>query len=150
VRALIVAIGRFIEPHVAPEWLLHRISELRIEQRVLMFVDEDKKFAGGRTNDVCQALPTWDIAKARHAKARQIFRISIDRLAHVITAIAHLRGQLSVSSFHLGLVRRAMIDGDGSVVWKKHTTAEIHSICVGARVIRAPGNSGATWRAGTS
>ena len=52
VGALIVAIGGFVEPHIGPVSLLDGISELGIEQGVLVFVDEDKKFTRWRPQDV--------------------------------------------------------------------------------------------------
>ena len=108
-----MAIGRHLEPHL-PVARKRRdacgIAKLRIEQRVLVLINEDKKPAGRRPEDLRKFFPSGDVADAGHVQGGEILRVTIDRLAHVVTPISELRQLLPIWRLDRGKVRRAMVN----------------------------------------
>ena len=72
-------------------------AEKRIDDRVLMDVDENKKPGCRWIDDLRRLCVGWNIPG---------FGMAIDRLAHVVAARARLRGIVC----HCGMVRRAMVN----------------------------------------
>src|SRR6266550_682539 len=107
VPRLIVTIRRFVEPDPREERNLNRISKLRIQHGIRVFVNKNKNLS--RSADATELFPRWN--NVRWWTNDHALGDAIDRLAHVVAAIAKLTGHLAGGVNHRGPVRRAMVNG---------------------------------------
>ena len=64
-----------------------------------MFIDENKELAGNRASNLAKLLPTRNVGEAGHVKGRKVFGVTVDRLAHIVAAVAELGQGLAAVGF---------------------------------------------------
>ena len=147
VAALIMPVGGHVKPAVLPVLKkrrpLGRQPELGVKLRGGQLVNEHKQIAGAGCLDLGQRAEGGDMADFFIiGDVVQIMGITVDRLAHVVAAVAQLEQRLAVRRLHGGVVRRAMVDGRGMVVGEEDALFQVCGVQVCLRMIRAPGLAG--------